>query len=116
MYPCNYEASNLNVHASMQYAKNYTMPDESQHDSCFRTMYNRMHFKKLFTKKKDIIHDFLSYNNYIKNFFEIYKETNFCYFLLLSLWKSANFNLYMFHNLLKLLGIYIKTSCVSSEI
>lgn len=52
LYPCNYEASNLNVHASMQHAKNYTMLDESQHDSCFRTMYIRVHFKKLFTKKE----------------------------------------------------------------
>lgn len=76
LYSCNYEASNLNVHASMQHAKNYTMPNESQHDSCFRTMYIRMHFKKLFTKKKRYyLCMFFSHIMTIKNihFFEIYK-------------------------------------------
>lgn len=70
----------------MQHAKNCTMPDESQHDSCFRTMYIiHMHFKKLFTKRERyhscviFSHTIIIFKkNFFLNihFFQIYKETS----------------------------------------
>lgn len=123
----------------MQHAKNCTMPDESQHDSCFRTMYIiRIHFKKLFTKKERyhsrviFSHTIIFKKFFFLNihFFQIYKETSkvfviFCYhygilslifLILIYICFIYIFHIYMFHNLLKFLRIYIKTSCVSSDI
>lgn len=89
-------------------------------------------------KKKDIIHVWFSLIQlYLKkffflniHFFQIYKETSkvfviFCYhygilslifLILIYICFIYIFHIYMFHNLLKFLRIYIKTSCVSSDI